>query len=353
VKNNGNKNILVPKCSPAWSEIQINNDKFIINLNGDNLDSEEKIVIHESALRLYEGYSLTPGEEMVFSIKTFWLPRPEHLTFSQAKTIRKCLSNDAIVIALNSYTGLFNAWRHTIKDTRKKYTDSVMSWEDLRKLGYVSYPYESEFVYSTINVSDTDEKRLAAIQKWFCELPSTTDMHSWNGYGFFVNPYYTRQSPYYIKTELPPVERELARSKHEEEYKIFYYSMESLSSEIKERIRQTNQYADDLLKLPDSELSPHMKEFIVLRGFLVELRYADENELSRDKVFDKIVNWIKTSKFKTTWVLVLKESGLPSIENVNHFPQQIVNDYINKLSKIFPKEINATINDLNKEYKNM
>jgi hypothetical protein len=116
-------------------------------------------------------------------------------------------------------------------------------------------------------------------------------------------------------------------------------------------MNSADKLASELLKQPDTIISPHMKEFIVLRGLLVELRYADENELSRNKAFDKIVDWIKTAKFKTTWILVLKESGLPSIENVNHFPKQIVDDYINKLSKLFPKEINATINDLNKEYK--
>jgi hypothetical protein len=208
-----------------------------------------------------------------------------------------------------------------------------------------------EFPDSKIIVNSINENTYNTIREWYMEMPGP---YHWTDGVFFQLKDDDKDSQFYLPEHLTGKTRNEARRAINKRLKRYQYydQPEPRNKFIETRIKRSEELASELLKQPDSELSPHMKEFIVLRGLLVELRYADENELSRNKAFDKIVDWIKTSKFKTTWVLVLKGSGLPSIENTNHFPQQLVNDYINKLSKIFPKEVNATVNELNEEYKN-
>ena len=196
--------------------------------------------------------------------------------------------------------------------------------------------------------SDTTE----LLARWFLELPSTVQRpdcsREWTIDAVFASPLYVSGSPYNVNTssgnELGP-----KRHRARDDYKAFYSTMESRTPEVEARIKRTNEYADKLLKLPASEVSPHMKEFITLRGLLVDLRYADETGAARDKAFEKIVDWLKTSKYKTLWVCVLKECGLPSIYNGKHFPISVVEGYVNKLVETFPKEANASIADLDKE----
>lgn len=186
------------------------------------------------------------------------------------------------------------------------------------------------------------------LTRWFLEIPSTRNPDCWTIEGIFASPFYVSGSPYNVNASSPQEmykKRELVR----EEYLAFYKTMESRTPEIEARIKRMKEWAEKLLALPDSEVSPHMKEFISLRGLLVDLRYAEENEAVRDKAFEKIVDWLKTSRYKTLWVLFLKECGFRGIVNENRFPMEVVERYVKKLAEAFPDEANASIADLDKE----
>jgi hypothetical protein len=297
----------------------------------------------------YERRNYKPKESFIIAARVLWCPQYEfspysNINFNRNSTFQLQSFNKYVV----NKNDLVISSNIKIPALDLLNPDKSFHWDQ--------YTHGTIVINQANNVPICIESRTAekfdTIARWFLEIPATCSPVQWTIDGIFASPFYVRESPYNVKanskTELVK-KRELVNNR----YNDFYASLESLTPEIKSRIKRTNEIAAELLKQPDSVISPHMKEFIVLRGLLVELRYADENELSRDRAFDKIVDWIKKSKFKTTWILVLKESGLPSIENANHFPKQIVNNYIDKLSKIFPKEINATIDELNKEYKNI
>ena len=197
-----------------------------------------------------------------------------------------------------------------------------------------------------IDVRSSETREL--LTRWFLELPSTHDSFQWTIDGIFASPFYVSGSPFNVNASSPQELYEKRQSVHAD-YVAFFSKMESSTPEIKARIKQTNELAEKLRVLPDSEVSLYMKEFIVLRGLLVDLRYADRNDVARDENFDKIVHWLQKSKFRTLWVLVLKECGLPGIRNDKHFSQQVVDNYIGRLIVAFPKEAAASLADLDKE----
>jgi len=184
------------------------------------------------------------------------------------------------------------------------------------------------------------------LTRWFLEIPSTRSPHFWSLDGIFASPFYVSGSPYNVSASSLREMLEKRDLAHEE-YMVFYKAMESRTPEVEARIKRTNELAEKLLALPDSEVSLNLKEFITLRGLLVDLRYADENDEARDKAFDKIVDWLKTSKYKTLWVLVLKECGFQGISNANHFSMAVVDRYVKKLAEAFPDEINASLANIN------
>ena len=186
------------------------------------------------------------------------------------------------------------------------------------------------------------------LARWFLELSATWSPSAWPIDGIFASPSYVSGSPYNVNASSPQEMADKRQLAHED-YIVFCNKMVTRTPEVDARIKRTNELTNKLLALPDSEVSSHMKEFIVLRGLLVDLRYAEETEAARDKEFEKIVTWIKTSKNKILWVLVLKECGFQGIGNLKHFPMDVAGRYVKKLEEVFPKEFNASLTDLNQE----
>ena len=88
-----------------------------------------------------------------------------------------------------------------------------------------------------------------------------------------------------------------------------------LASQIIERSRQ-----------PDSTISQNMVEFIQLRGFLVDMRYA-ENERAEQAAFEKLLDFVDTARDKELWIRFLDEIGFYSIMHHTHFPSRKVEHY--------------------------
>jgi len=69
-----------------------------------------------------------------------------------------------------------------------------------------------------------------------------------------------------------------------------------------------------------------MVEFIQLRGFLVDMRYA-ENERAEQAAFEKLLDFVDTARDKELWIRFLDEIGFYSIMHHTHFPSRKVEHY--------------------------
>jgi hypothetical protein len=79
-----------------------------------------------------------------------------------------------------------------------------------------------------------------------------------------------------------------------------------------------------------------MKEFIQLRGYLVDLRFA-ENEKDEENAFNKFVTFIEKSKDKKLWIRFVDEIALKSILDNEYFPHEKIEDYRKRFNKKFAK----------------
>ncbi|MDR1483572.1 MAG: hypothetical protein LBT09_01985 [Planctomycetaceae bacterium] len=365
IKNNTGADIIFPSklvfpYMPDYefldSEISLLSDKKIIYQWTDSkkYDEIEGLYPHFEPppyllTNNYERRNYKPTESFIIAVRVLWCPQYEFSPYSninfnrnptsQLQSLNKNVVNkNNLVISSNIKIPALDLLNPDKSFQQDQYTHGTIVVNQANNV--------------PICIESRTAEQLDTIARWFLEIPATYSPVQWTIYGIFASPFYVRESPYNVKanskTELAK-KRELVNNR----YNDFYTSLESLTPEIKSRIKRTNEIAAELLKQPDTSISPYMKEFIYLRGLLIDLRYADENDIVRNQAFEKLVTWLQTAKYKTLWILVLQKVGLKSITNNNHFPQQIVNNYIDKLSKIFPKEINATIEELNKEYKNI
>ena len=69
-----------------------------------------------------------------------------------------------------------------------------------------------------------------------------------------------------------------------------------------------------------------MVEFIQLRGFLVDMRYA-ENPETEKAAFEKLMDFVKDAKDKELWIRFLDEIGFYSITHRTYFPFEKVEQY--------------------------
>ena len=90
-------------------------------------------------------------------------------------------------------------------------------------------------------------------------------------------------------------------------------------------------------KQPDSTISQNMVEFIQLRGFLVEIRYA-ENPDAEQAAFDKLVNFVENAKDKDLWLEFLDEIGFGSIVNYTNFNPEKVQHYRKQFAEHFAED---------------
>jgi len=176
----------------------------------------------------------------------------------------------------------------------------------------------------------------------------------------FAHPYYVNGSPFKIDNPLPfrleNISHDEAyelvwkrRESYAEAYEKFFASMETRTPELLLRIERTNELAAKILeraKEPESTISRNMVEFIQLRGFLVDMRYA-ENPKAEKAAFDKLLDFVENAQDKKLWVKFLYEIGFDSIVNHTHFPAAKVQEYRELFGKRFPDAFDAKRYDLN------
>ncbi|MDR1477522.1 MAG: hypothetical protein LBJ00_01110 [Planctomycetaceae bacterium] len=153
-----------------------------------------------------------------------------------------------------------------------------------------------------IRVKLRSDAVLKLLREWYAELP----IGIWESSEIFVRVGAARKTALTIPEANPTNSKTTDQSKEYHEYHRLYESIKTRTPEVDSRIKRTDELAVELLKLPDSELSPNMKEFIQLRKFLVDIRYA-ENTAKEQQAFDNLVTFVNNSKDKNVWIPLVRD----------------------------------------------
>ena len=179
-----------------------------------------------------------------------------------------------------------------------------------------------------ITVKPRPKEDFELLLEWFLELPTTKSDELWTEDAVFTAPFYTRGSPIQTKVYSGEEARE-KRFPFVDAYVEFIKPFSSRTPEVIVRIERTNELAAKIIersKESDTTFSQNMVEFIQLRGYLVDMRYA-ENPESEEAAFQKLMDFVDASQDKELWIDFLYDVGLGSIENHAYFPYAKVYEY--------------------------
>jgi len=324
---------------------------------------KEKVLIYDRAFNHFESTMpdtihsgratdirpIKPGETMKFHFRLAWFPLPEFAHSEQSKALLKRVnqgeSNYKILIHLPSRDARFHTY--WIRFSREGITNYFVNRQDFIDRGY--YLEDFAELESSIRILPRPEEEIQLLKEWYLELPATDSLTGWMHFRHvFAHLHHVRDSLY--KMEAPTtLELEEKRYPFSKAHHEFYVSMHTRTPESITRIERTNELATKILeraKQPNSTISQNMVEFIQLRGFLVDMRYA-ENAEAETAAFDKLVNFVENAKDKELWLIFLDEVGFNSIYNRTHyttphlyFPWEKVEEYRKLFAKHFAEDFN-------------
>jgi len=252
---------------------------------------------------------LSPEEEDVLSWRLHWLPMAEYPSPEFTEDIEEHIQRGDRQFRLEYWNPLIVRELNEIQEENS---------EDIRQ---ENWP-ESMILAGQLIVKPRPKEELELLRRWYLELPDPLS-DNWTNSFVFANLDHIRNSPTreFLETltignkyfhSLSPKDRFTVFQGHLDDREIF----RQRSREILMRIMRTNAYADQLLersKQPDSTISQNMVEFIQLRGLLVDVRYA-ENEEAEETAFEKLVDFVDQSQGKEHWIDFMREIGFDSIE---------------------------------------
>jgi len=299
----------------------------------------------------FPGRPVKPRETREFHFRLAWIPLPEFADHENAIELRKILENRERRFLLRFSTDYHRAYLRT-GHPRYDANDQLLNADDLEGLTASQlekkrpeYPLmansraPTKIIECNLRIqprlldSQTPRRGIGLeeawlIQEWYLELPTTSSADRWTMQHVFAHPYHVRGSTFKMPNATP---LELGRKREplDEAYRAFFKSMETRTPESLARIKRTNDLASQIIersKHPDSTISQNMVEFIQLRGFLVEMRYA-EDEQAEQAAFEKLMNFVDTAQDRELWIRFLDEIGLYSIMHHTHFPSRKVEHY--------------------------
>ena len=361
VTNKGTETLLLP-CG-GFEDCAINGqllyrEKTLLNFRDLNvLDGTER-----SGLILYEfpGHPVKPGKTIEFLFCMVWIPLPEFSKRDNAIELHTLLERNQKNFLLRfdvyyhwAYAQTFHP-RFDAKGLSLKENEIVREGLTAKELEKKRPEYQYEATYRAspeqiecpiiILARPTEEFEL--LQEWYLELPTTVSQDEWTMDHVFAHPFHVRGSPY--KMEAPtPFELRNKRIPFYDDYRKFFSSMETRTPETLARIKRTNELAAQILeraKEPNSTISQNMVEFIQLRGFLVDIRYA-ENPAAEKAAWEKLMDFVENARDKELWLKFLMTTGFHSIHNYDHFPFEKLNPY----GELFIERFSEDIKKIEKE----
>ena len=367
VTNKGDETLLLPYGNGFLNTggTLFENEKMshpLLYWNATDFNLKEGTMSHETLIRIFPGRGVAPGETMMFHIRPIWVPMPEFAERDSTTNFRALFEQGSWDFTLQfpmRYHAAYVATSHPRYDAN----GYPLREEEIVREGLTAnelaakcpdYPHDANFSANVLPPTcrlrvrarshdlslppknSPDPMEAALIQEWFLEIPATNSADRWTMDGMFAHPYHVRNSPWKMPY-MTPLELGRKRSPLNAEYREFYKSMSTRTPELLARIDRTNELAAKIIersKEADTTFSQNMVGFIQLRGFLVDMRYA-ENEDAEQKAFDALCTWVDTTADKELWVKLLNEVGLMSIMSYDHFPSKKVESYREQFAERF------------------
>jgi hypothetical protein len=288
---------------------------------------------------------IIPNSKNEFFMKTlFWLPLPAPPGDTSADRLRKSISS-------GQYEYFFqpDAFVKMVLFSGKDKNDGKVLfhryWDNDKVKHVVDEKGIEEKLKTKIIIKPRDDNILNSLRSWYVELPIYEGVLPNN---LFVTNAYANDSPIrHIVANYNTIEKDAnynlidivklqskydcvilrdARALHRENRQNFELSMRTRTPKLLYAIHRTNERAKWLLKLPDSELSQNMKEFIQLRGLLVDIRFA-EDEKAEEIAFNELITFVNKAKDKKLWIKFVGEIAFDSLHDDKYFPHKKIDTY--------------------------
>jgi hypothetical protein len=313
----------------------------------------------ESEQVLYNWFFITRFEPVERGIQRMWIMFPKEKIIERKTHQKIDLTMFCLPLFAPPGNDIASELREMISKGESKFTfewaaslklyrESKKNVDDLR-YGYFSIfdgnnKSDVKLLKTSLVVRPRTNEILDILRTWYRELPYRCNPKL---VPLFVDYSYARNSPHLqipveydiagrvVKPTLK--DRESLSSLRQEFYvafKEFVKSLRTRTPELLSRIKRTKELETELLKLPDSELSQNMKEFIKLRGYLVDIRFA-ENETAENNAFDDLVKFVDKSKDKELWIQFVEEVAFDSIFDAEYFPYKKVQNYRKRFAEKF------------------
>jgi hypothetical protein len=287
---------------------------------------------------------ILPNQTMEVSFRPVWIPLHDWLgtNFRKALTLNfEGLTRTMILeTVLDIRTDYQPTW--SVKDAKwiifdgghhldgHGETNNIVPYSN-QCLGNHGFKTDQIQLQMPFNVKQRNEQTYKLLRDWYKEMPGS---NLWTDGVLFSYVHHDRNSPYYVDDNVSTHE-ELSnelRQRRDNNRNFAQISDEfektatTRSEFVIKRINHTNELAAKLLKLPDSELSQNMKEFIQLRGLLVDIRFA-EDEKAEEIAFNELITFVNKAKDKKLWIKFVGEIAFDSILDYQYFPRKKIDTY--------------------------
>ncbi|NQU22485.1 MAG: hypothetical protein HQ567_14505 [Candidatus Nealsonbacteria bacterium] len=371
--NEGDKTIIVPKSLHygryndylGCSIKLIQNDSETIDWPSAKTMTGRIMTIHRDGYFTTPGHSLKPGKSHEVGFRPLWVPLPEFIQASKARTVKQAVASKSQSFRWEASIGLHGFLHGPLGDPPYKrggHANYVplegIRQRDLPKHGY-AIPKANiharklrDHGYTTpsfsvdggqFTIRPRPDEELALLNEWFVELAETGHGSDWHIGRVFAHPYYSARSPYKVGPELygwyelEPFRRQTLcaqqlgrhRKEHKEAYKTSFEQMKTRTPEVEKRVARTKELEKQLLERadrPNSTISPMMKEFITLRGHLVEIRYANDTA-AQSNAFDVMLDWVAKTKHQELWKKYLDKIVLNPRSHPDVLPPESFDNY--------------------------
>ena len=301
----------------------------------------------------YKCVPIVSGKTIEVAYRLLWVPptgfpgEEFQKTFHDEKAFRDLMYGDSVKpiedfeisvkidmkkVVKESQEVNWNYIRFQSESEKQQFKDAI-PFSKITEYGY-SVP-ESIDIRESLKIRPRPQEEYELIRKWYHAIP--TEHTNWDRVDeLFPESLFDPDAPFNILEEnrWNNIDSSLDWLKESRDYRKRMFSRSEYSLE---RIRKSKELASQLIadsQSRDSTISQNMVEFIQLRGLLVEMRYAENEEMEK-AAFEKLCEFVMASKDKELWTQFVTEIGFASIQHHEHFPYTKVDKYKNLFRESF------------------
>jgi hypothetical protein len=358
--NEGDKTVIVPRSLHYGGELDFadcsirltQDESEALDWPAAHILNHRTLFWHLRGIQSTFGHSLGPGKSLDIGFRPLWVPIPEFVDTPKARTIKHAVESEPQSFRWKILVHLDGDGHGPLGDPPTKPgghpnylpLDGIRLYK-LPEHGFATPKFSVDGGQVTIRPRPDEE--LALLNEWFIQFAETGHGSDWHIGCVFAHPYYAAGSPYKVGPDLYAwyelestrltihcaEQTRQHRAERHEVYDSFFESMKTRTPEVEDRIARTKELEKQLLARadgPDPTISTMMKEFILLRGHLVEVRYARDTA-ARSKAFDVMLDWVGTAKHRELWREHLDKIVLNPQSHPDVVPRESFGDYRAKL----------------------